>query len=87
MSLRLLHEFQTATPENSAAIYSLRKTSNLLSIYNGGALDLAQPETQARAKDVHQYLKQTDGQNIFRMSYLAIALFSIDFNSKKAIFD
>ena len=43
-----MSEFQTATHENSAAIYSLRKTSNLLNIYKVlGALYLTQPENHA----------------------------------------
>ena len=31
--------FSTATHENSASIYSLRETSNLLSMYSGGGIE------------------------------------------------
>ena len=39
----------TATPEISAAIYSLRETSNLLSTYSsGGIIPSTQPENRAK---------------------------------------
>ena len=43
-----MFEFQTATNENSAAIYGKRETSNLLAV----ALYLTRPENKASVKTV-----------------------------------